>query len=282
MAKNDYDRILRENIQEIFIHYVERILEIEVAETKPIPVKLTGTFDMEVDHLVEAVTKSGERILLHFEFQTWNDANMLRRIKRYHGFLYHKYGIPIHHFVIYLGNNKPSMRHQLQENEILRGFHLITLADQKLEGFLSARNPEEIILGILSDFGSREVREGIQKIIGALQYTSPDEVQLNRYLHQLKILSRIRNLDGVVQEMIEKMPLNLDPRDSYDYKLGVKEGLEEGLKEGLKVQKDATRAMMQLISEGLITTGKAAEVLGISVQEMTQRIEEVKLDADIN
>lgn len=155
---------------------------------------------------------------------------------------------------------------------------VLPLADQKLEGFLSARNPEEIILGILSDFGSREAREGIQKIIGALQYTSPDEVQLNRYLHQLKILSRIRNLDGVVQEMIEKMPLNLDPRDSYDYKLGVKEGFEKGL----KAQKDATRVIMQLISEGLITTGKAAEVLGISVQEMNQRIEEVKLDADIN
>lgn len=275
MAKNDFDRILREIVQEIFVHYVERIMELEIVKSKSLPTKLTGTFENEVDHLVEAFTKSGKRLILHFEFQTQNDSKMLWRIQRYHGILYHKYGLPIHHFVIYLGQQKGRMKSKLDEDEVFSGFHLIPIANQKLESFLSARNPEEVLLGILSDFGSRESRESIQAIINVLKHTTENEIKLKRHLKQLGILARIRKLDKEVHQIIDQMPLEIYVEDSYLYQKGMKEGELKGKETG-KVE-----LTLQMVSQGIISINQAAEVLKISIEEMNRRIQEVKDDSGL-
>lgn len=266
MAKNDFDRILRENIQEIFVHYVEGILGLEIVKSDALPTKLTGTIENEVDHLVMATSNTGEQFILHFEFQTNNDLKMLRRISRYHGILFHKYGLPIHHFVIYLGQKKASMRTKLEGSEVFSEFHLIPIATQKLEGFLSARNPEEVLLGILSDFGSKNAAVCIQQIVNVLQNKSQDEIQLKRYLIQLKILARIRKLENVVHEVIEKMPIFLDITDSYDYQQGEKAG--------------RLKTIVQLVSTGMISIENAAETLGISIEDMNEKVEELNKNSE--
>ena len=119
---NEFDRIFKENIESIFIPIVERRLGVEIVESKPLPTKLTGTFEREVDHLFDVRTKGGKRFLLHFEFQTHNDQKMLRRIVLYHGHLFFKYGLPIRHFVIYLGTKPMQMRAELRREEVFTGF----------------------------------------------------------------------------------------------------------------------------------------------------------------
>lgn len=262
MAKNDFDRIFRENIGAIFMPIVERCLQVEIVERKVLPTKLTGTFEREVDHLFEILAKDGKRFLLHFEFQTQNDSMMLRRIVLYHGHLYYKYGLPIKHFVIYLGAKPPRMRTRLEVDEQMEGFSMLALRSVKLEDTLASSVPEELVLGILNDFGDLDDLEVIRKIIQRLQAISGDEGRLGKYLKQLKILSRIRKLDKLVIEEVEKMPLTINIQEDYLYNRGKAEGKRDTL--------------IELYSQGIITLAKVAEQLETTEAEVLEFVEQWK------
>ncbi len=91
-------------------------------------------------------------------------------------------------------------------------------------------------------------------------------------------MARISKLDVVVNEIINKMPLDLDYRTFDLYKRGIQEGVKEGEK---KERNRSVEAMMKLVSEGLVSIEKAAEALGISVAEMNHRIDEIKKDSGL-
>ena len=263
MANNDYDRVFRENIREIFVDYVEHNLDLRISESRSLPTKITGTYEREVDFLVEAISDKREKFLIHFEFQTHNDPTMLARVVRYHGVIYHMYRLPIHHFMIYLGKGASTMRNELKEEEIFRGFYPISLGTRKLQEFLDAERPEEILLGILSDFEEQKNEQVIHLVIEALQAASENDQALSKFLKQLSILSRIRKLDKEVIEQIKsKMPFDFDWKNFAP----VVEAREEGRMEG---QSDL---ILHLVIDGDISLERGAEKLGIDPEEMQKRI----------
>ncbi len=127
---NLYDRIFKENAESLFIPLIEQELGIKIITYKPLLEKITKTIEREMDFFYHVVTDVHKEILLHLEFQTQDDKDMIYRMAEYHGLAFSKYKIPIQHIVIYLGKGKPGMKTKLKNEERFEGFDLINIHTQ--------------------------------------------------------------------------------------------------------------------------------------------------------
>ena len=114
--------------------------------------KLPKTLEREVDFLYKVKTKKQEELLLHLEFQSHDNAEMLERMQEYHGIIYRKYRLPIQHIVIYLGKGVSKMRSKLPASEVFTGFELININEIDVNYLLNVDKPEVIILALLKTF----------------------------------------------------------------------------------------------------------------------------------
>ena len=114
-------------------------------------------------------TKEGEVFILHLEFQTANDRQMLERMLHYFALLYKTYRIPIRQFVFYIGESRVNMTSQLQLPDIRYQYRIITLRDYPYQTFLESDIPEEVILAVLADFKEEDRNQVVRKILSRLR-----------------------------------------------------------------------------------------------------------------
>ena len=274
MANNDFDRIIRENAERILHRYVERELKMKISPEASLPTNFTGTFENKVDHLFRARDKHGQEVLLHFEYQTRDDPMMIYRMQRYHGIINYKYPLPIYHFVVYLGGRASKMKTQLPKEEVFREFYQISIQEEPLTNFLAASDPEELILGVLSNFGNRSPEGVIARIVETLRETVDNENDLGKYLKQLTILSELRRLDKVVNKVVERMPIEIDWSNFYPLRQAKEKALRQGLKEGREKgqQEERKRIFLDLAAQGIVSLEYAAKSIGITEREMKELI----------
>lgn len=215
----DYDRIIKENIQQIFLPLIKKFLSIDIKsiDQTDLTEKLQTTIEREPDFLRKVTTRDDHTFILHLEFQSF-DEKMIYRMAEYRAILQRKYEIPVRQFVIYLGTDNPKMQTSLSPSEVIAGFELQNLHDIKVDQVIDSQVPEEILLAILTDFSEEDTEKTIYRIISRLQQLSPDESTLKRYIQQLLVLSRLRKLDEKTQKQIKAMPISYDIETDYLYK----------------------------------------------------------------
>lgn len=143
---NIYDRIFKENAESIFLPLIAEKLDLDIQSYKVLPEKLPRTLEREVDFLFEIELKNQGSRILHIEFQTREDKNMIYRMGMYHGLVWEKYKLPVKHVVIYLGKGQAKMQSQLSEEEVFHGYEIINLHELDTDELLSSQVPEVIIL----------------------------------------------------------------------------------------------------------------------------------------
>jgi hypothetical protein len=130
---NAYDKIFRENVERIFRPLVEKRLGVTIAKATPLKEKMQTTVELEMDFFYEILTDTGERFILHLEFESGINYNMVYRVGEYHGMALRRYKLEIRHIVVYLGEDPPPMRTELKPEEIYRGFDLLNVHDLALD-----------------------------------------------------------------------------------------------------------------------------------------------------
>ena len=185
---NHYDKILRENIGEVIIPLSQKYFGFHIKEARDLPGKLQLTTEREPDFLKLVKTDEGEEFILHLEFQTQNDPRMIFRMQTYHALLMEVYQKEVRQFLLYLGSSKPTMRTELAENEIMRGFQMTNLHEIDYRDLLASNIPEEIILAILSDFRGRDPRAVIRLLLGRLFKVGGNERAVRKAMKQLGML----------------------------------------------------------------------------------------------
>jgi len=268
---NIFDRIFRENVQHIFIPLIEMELGLKFKSYKVLQEKIAKTLEREVDFLCEVLTETNEKELLHIEFQTQNDSEMVFRMLEYHGLLYRKYKLPIHHIVVYLGTSKSRMISKLPREGVFKGFHLIKLNEIDKDKFLTAQVPEIIILALLSDFKKEKLESVLRLILNKLKKVPKNKA--GRYINQLILLSKLRNLEKKTIKIIEDMPILIDINDSVLFQRGVEKGKIEGKIEGK--DEEIQKAVIGIHKKG-IPLETIAEALEISLERVDQIIEDWK------
>lgn len=246
---NEYDKIIKENIEAIILPLAEKYLGISILSSRKLPGKIQSTIEREHDFVRIVRTKDQQEFILQIEFQTADQKDMIYRMAEYHALFLRKYKYPVKQFVVYLGQSNPKMRTTLQEEEVMKGFNLVNLHALDYEKLLHSQIPEEIILAILSRYDKENIEQVIDTIIQRLKEVSGNEIALQKYARQLAVLSRLRNLEEVVTQKTKNMPITYDIKKDYLYKEGRKEGIEKEKQKMIKEMLQATELSIEQIAK---------------------------------
>ena len=274
----DFDKILKENVEAVFLPLVEKMLGVSIKKTFELKDNLQTTIKRETDFLKRVIDENGKEWILHLEFQTTNDSKMIYRMAEYRAILQRKYQIPVRQVVIYLGSEKARMRTQLSEEEQIKDFELQDIKNLSFQSTLDSDIPEEIILSILTDYKKADAEKVIEQIIYKLQKASKSKSKLNKSIQQLIVLSRLRKLELKTKQKINDMPITYDIKTDGLYNEGIREGREEGLLEG--IEKGIQKGIQKGREEGR-EEGREKKQYQIIFKALSQRVLTIEQIAEI-
>ncbi len=240
-----FDRIFKENAPSIFMPIIERRYGIDVTSYEILDTELPRTIGRRVDFFCKITRKDGTEELLHIEFQTGDDYEMVERVGEHHAIMLRRHRLPIRHIVIFLGKGKSRMRTQLREEEIYRGFDLLNISELDSNKLLSSQVPEEIILAILGNYDEEEVEIILRFMVRKLTNLPITDAQRNKYIQQLLLLSKLRNLTDIVDQIIEEMDFTYDYTQDIYYKRGIEAAQKQIEQEREKARQEREKARQE-------------------------------------
>lgn len=249
---NQYDKIVKENIDSIIPALMNSVLGFQVKEAFVIKEKLQQTKEKEADALRIITDPAGQKFILHLEFQVDDYSKMVYRMLDYWGLLKAKYQLPIKQFVIFIGSNEPKMTTFISEDGNYFQFQLINITRFDYMRFLSSQNPEEVLLAVLSNFGEEDPENVLNQIILRLEETTIDHRTFQKHLRQLRVLSKLRKLDLKFDDMIQNMAKYIDAENDYLYIRGQ--------------QNEQEKFVTNLLTETDFDTKKIARIADVSIE----------------
>ena len=289
--RNFYDRIFKENAEYIFIILIQQELGMEINNYKILPEKITKTVEREMDFCYLINEGSKNEFILHLEFQSRNDKEMLYRMARYHGLAFAKHKVPIKHVVIHLGNAKPNMRSKLRPAEIFSDFDIINIRALDARTLLSSQVPEIIIMALLASYPKKDTEVLLRYIVQKLKIASKSEKDLDKYITQLLFFSRLRNLEDIANKTIYNMPIRYDITKDALYLQGIEKGIQKGEEkaerervraekeraERIKAEKEKREFCLELMN--FMSMSAISKTFGISLYHL-RKIKKERLQED--
>ena len=262
MNKNqDYDKIIRESVERVIPTIIEKLCGLHPEKLSDLPTSFQRTLERRPDFLKKAlVPHPAPAYIIHIEFQTSNDREMVKRMLDHYALLYGKYELVVRQFVIFIGPGKARMPTQIPHPELQFRFNLINLGEIDCELFINSAKPEEIILGILADFKGKPSVHVIQSILQNLRKYVKSARSLRTYCTQLEILAQLRNLQPLTVQQIEAMPFTYDITADIRYQKGIEQGIE----------KNTRKIVEKLLADGEFPLGKIAEIADVSIDFVIQ------------
>ena len=272
----EYDKVIKENIEAVFLPLLEKFTGIKIVKSSDIKDKIQRTFEREPDFLKKVTDQTGKAFILQLEFQTHDDPEMVYRMAEYKALIQRKHKLPVKQFVVYLGAGVPKMRAELEPEERITGFELQNINKLKPEALTASDVPQEILLAVLSGFPKKDAEGVIAKIIAKLQALSKSQTELEGYLQLLIILSRLRKFEVITKKKVEAMPITYDITTDGLYKQGIEKGIEKGIEQGigqgieLGQTKKTNKAIIKALEQGVLTLEQIAEMLEVPVETVIQ------------
>jgi predicted transposase YdaD len=198
-------------------------LKIDYQQFKILEPKLQYTQEREADFVVEVIDNQGDKHIVHLEFQSENDQDMLPRMLLYRAFLFYHYRLLVKQSVIYMGANDLKMENQLIQTDLDYQFNLLDFKQFDYRLFLESDNPNEIVWAILGKIKPDEVSTAIRAILERLQKLQKG-LALSQSITQIRILAELRNFKQTIEEEINKMGVFLDIKKTSIYQDGKEEG----------------------------------------------------------
>ncbi len=155
-------------------------------------------------------------------------------------------------------------------------FTLKDVKEYDYQNLIASDIPEEVILAVLSDFQDQPPEEVIRLILERIVKIVPDKLKLQRYLRQLGVLSKLRNLQPLTFKKLDDMPIEYDIQTDYLFlkgkEAGAIEGVAEGMKEGRKEgrKEGQTAVIVNMLKSGKLNHAQIAEFTGLSVKKIKQ------------
>ncbi len=120
------------------------------------------------------------------------------------------------------------MKNELSEEFSISGYEIRNIKELEFAQLVRSDIPQEIVLAILGDFHDSPPEMVIQRILNRLFEISRGELELQKYIRQLNILSRLRKLQHLTIKTIKNMPISYDIQKDELFLEGMKKGLEQG------------------------------------------------------
>lgn len=197
--------------------------------------------DIYIDILYE-ILLDGEIVLVHIEFQRYDDKEMARRVLEYNVFATCKYNLPVLSFVIYLKKEgkivqAPLVRKLRGGREIWRfNFTNVPLWEVSTEELRNVQSVGILPLLALTREGARP--EVVDEALHTIEQSPIDRNARDNLLTialtlARLVLSGLEHVDWLKKRFYMYQDLI---RDTEIYQLIMQEGLQEGLQQGLQQQ----------------------------------------------
>ncbi|MCB0844308.1 MAG: hypothetical protein KDE26_13730 [Bacteroidetes bacterium] len=271
---NTYDKIIRENIEEMIYPLANKVLNMELSpdKTEEIPDDLQYTIERKPDFL-KKIYSPQEPFILHVEFQSADDYLMPERMLVYLALLYQKYQVPIRQCVFFIGQGTSKMNSSISLPNLIFRFDLFNLSEVNYQMFIDSDKPEEVIFAILTDFGQDSPDKVISRILAQLNQLYKKGKRISKYLKQLEMLSKLRNLQEEIIKKITTMPFEYDLETDIRFLQGVEKGIEKAREEVKEEKKLMILKMLksELFQKGFITLEHIADFSNVDL-ELVKRI----------
>ncbi len=226
-----YDKIFKEIAGDNFLPLAEEKLGVKFVKCVPLQEAIQITPEFEVDFLYRVTDEHGAVFLLHLEFQSADDPEMIARMAEYHGLIFKKYQQPISHVVIYFGAKKSAMQTRLQPEQVFIGFDLIDVSLLDPNAFLSSQLPGLVLLAIFADYPKEQTEATLRLVYSKLRKLSNSRRVFAQYINRLIMLSRLRNIQDLTIKIKEEMPYAVSiEKDPFLLKESKKEWKKESKK----------------------------------------------------
>lgn len=264
----DYDKIFKENIEEIILPLAKKVLNIDPEGLEEIPDDLQHTIERKPDFLKKVVHKDSKKdYILHIEFQVADEPEMVYRMLEYYALLLRDYEIELKQYVFYIGKGKAKMPTQVNHKKLQFSFELINMQEIDYHQFVNSSKPEEVILAILADFGKDKPQTVIDAILEKILIVTEPNLKREKTVRQLEILSKLRKLQAQIIKSLNNMALTYDIKNDIRYKEGKLEGKEEGI--------EMTISVINLLNSKF-SQKQIAENLKISLETVQKIINSLK------
>ncbi|MEO5358393.1 MAG: hypothetical protein H7844_14000, partial [Nitrospirae bacterium YQR-1] len=189
---------------------ISSILNINAKSITPLKTKMQITDEREADFVLLIEEYDGTRYILHLEFQSTNDYDIIFRMLRYRLYITQIEKLPVIQYLIYVGNEPLRMSNTLSEPGMSYSFNIIDFKNIDCEKFINSKTPEEIVLSILCDFKSKDVKICLRAMLQGIKDTVVEETKRLKYVRQLEVLSQLRNLQEQLDKEVSEMALVYD------------------------------------------------------------------------
>lgn len=262
-CSSQYDKIIKENMNEAMPDILIGILGIQAARAEDLAERIQHTKERIPDQLKKITDDSGETFVLHIEWQLKNDAEMIDRMLEYRAMLRRKYRINIRQYVLFMGKTTSRMINRIEERDLKFRFHLIVLYQIDYKVFLASEKPEQKILAVLGDFCQEDAEIVLRKIIEGIKAKTNGSLAGQRYMNQLRILVQLRNLETQFNHIMESVSTFFkEERDPY-YIRGFQKGTEKAT---IKAAIRASSEFAERLIEGTDHTDEViAKLAGVTV-----------------
>lgn len=268
---NIYDKVFKENMDAVIDSIIRKILKIEIVHSEKIIAKLQRTREREADYLEKVIDKNGVEFILHIEYQTHNETNMVYRMLDYCSLLLRKYKLPVEQYIIFLGEEKPAMATKINYQNIHFNYHLLDIKRIDYREFINSENPEEILLAILANFKKQSLQSVVEEIVSKLDKTVDLSLESEKLFQQLLVFGRLRNLQEKIQEIMNTISKYIDVKEDFLYKQGLEQGIEQGIEQGVEqgfeqgIEKGIEKTVLNFLIKSDLSVEQIADYAGVSV-----------------
>ncbi|MCY7328524.1 MAG: hypothetical protein LH618_08255 [Saprospiraceae bacterium] len=209
------------------------MLDIDAVSIQPVTVEMQHTRERKADFVALVIDQEQTKFLVHIEFQVRDDPKMLYRMLDYAALEARKYpGVELRQYVIYLGAYRPSTSTELFQRDIQYRYNAIWLRDVPVEQFLESEFPEEILFAVLAKFPESQTSEIVERVIENIRKRAGQTLEFERFSEQLRILGKLRNLQPLIEILMEKISRYVSMEDDPWFIKGKLEGEQKGKLEG--------------------------------------------------
>jgi hypothetical protein len=168
----------------------------------------------------------GEKFILHIEYQVANDHEMVHRMIDYWNLLVRKYDLRVEQYVIFLGDEKPTMKVKIDYPNMKFYYHLINFKELDSQLFLTSDVPEEMILAILGDFRNESSSQIVYEVVKRIEQSEPQTLEKQKIFQQLLVLGRLRKLELNIQEIMDSISQYIKIEEDVLFLKGIEKGIE--------------------------------------------------------
>ena len=257
------DLISKQLLQRLLVGFGNRLFNLDIAEAELLSNEQPRIEARRADLVARVKNADGDSYILHVEIQNDNQANMPLRMLRYYSDIALQYPKDkVVQYLLYIGKAPLNMANQISAYNWTYRYEVLDMRSQDSEYFLSANNPDAIVLAILCDPKDQEPKALVARIIKELRRLHGDKLdKLRDSLEMLDVLAGNRGLQNLVKENTK---MYIDVEKLGIYQLVKEKGMEKGMEKGrVEYQQEI---ILQLLAK--LSPEQVAELSGVSLAKV--------------